>query len=71
MRALLVMKRQITWQERELNIHSQDLNQLAASQLDLLRKRTGTGQTEIKKKLVILNQTYAKDLLKLNSRQLR
>jgi hypothetical protein len=27
------MKRQITWQERDLNIRSQDLNQPAASQL--------------------------------------
>jgi hypothetical protein len=30
--------RQISWQEQDLNIHSQDLNQLAASQLELTRK---------------------------------
>jgi hypothetical protein len=41
------MKRQISWQEQDLNMHSQDLNQLAASQLELPRKQSGTGQTEI------------------------
>jgi hypothetical protein len=35
MRVLMVMKQQINWQE-------QDLNQLAASQLELPRKRSGT-----------------------------
>jgi hypothetical protein len=44
---LLAMKWQITWQERDLNIRSQDLNQLAASQLELPRKLSGTGRTEI------------------------
>jgi hypothetical protein len=44
------MKQQINWQEQDLNIRSQDLNirsqdlnQLAASQLELPRKRSGTG----------------------------
>jgi hypothetical protein len=41
------MKRQISCQERDLNIRSQDLNQLVASQLELPRKRSGTGQIEI------------------------
>jgi hypothetical protein len=43
MRVLMVMKQQINWQEQDLNIRSQDLNQLAASQLELPRKRSGTG----------------------------
>jgi hypothetical protein len=43
MRVLLRMKPQISWQE-------QDLNQLAASQLELPRERSGTGLTEITKK---------------------
>jgi hypothetical protein len=42
MRVLLGMKLQSSWQE-------QDLNQLAASQLELPRKRSGTGLTEITK----------------------
>jgi hypothetical protein len=37
------MKQQINWQEQDLNIHSQDLNQLAASQLELPRKQSGNG----------------------------
>jgi hypothetical protein len=57
MRGLLVMKRQISWQERDLNIRSQDLNQLATSQLELPRKRSGTGRTEITKVLGIHNWT--------------
>jgi hypothetical protein len=40
---LLEMKLQIYWQEQDLNIHSQDLNQLAASQLEFPRKQSGTG----------------------------
>jgi hypothetical protein len=32
MRVLLGMKQQIYWQEQDLNIRSQDLNQPAASQ---------------------------------------
>jgi hypothetical protein len=46
MRVLLEMKRQISWQEQDLNIRSQDLNQPAASQLEVPRKRSGTGRTE-------------------------
>jgi hypothetical protein len=49
MGVLLVMKRQISWQEQDLNIHTQDVNQLAASQLELPRKRSGTGRIEITK----------------------
>jgi hypothetical protein len=43
MRVLMAMKQQINWQEQDLNTRSQDLNQLAASQLELPRKRSGTG----------------------------
>jgi hypothetical protein len=78
MRVLLVMKRQISWQE-------QDLNQLAEPQLELPRKQSGTGQTEIIKKYwestTGLKQANGlitgpsarrkKDLLKLNRGQLR
>jgi hypothetical protein len=39
MRVLLVMKRQINWQEQDLNIRSQVLNQLVASQLEVPRNR--------------------------------
>jgi hypothetical protein len=39
------MKQQINWQEQDLNIRSQDLNQLAASQLP--GKQSGTGRTKI------------------------
>jgi hypothetical protein len=46
-RVLLVMKWQISWQVWDLNICSQDLSQLAASLLELPRKRSGTGGTEI------------------------
>jgi hypothetical protein len=42
MRVLLEMKQQIYFQE-------QDLNQPVASQLELPRERSGTGQTEITK----------------------
>jgi hypothetical protein len=34
MRVLLEMKRQINWQEQNLNTHSQNLNQLVASHLE-------------------------------------
>jgi hypothetical protein len=44
------MKWPISWLEKDLNICSQDPNQLAASQLELPRKQSGTGQTEITKK---------------------
>jgi hypothetical protein len=44
MRVMLVMKGQISWQEQELNICSQDLNQLVAPQFELPRKRSGTGK---------------------------
>jgi hypothetical protein len=47
MKALLVMKQQIYWQEQDLNICSQDLNQLVASKSELPEKRSGTGRTEI------------------------
>jgi hypothetical protein len=58
-RALLEMKRQISWQEQDLNIRSKDLNQLAASQLELPRNRSGTGLTEIIKiTLGIRNRAY-------------
>jgi hypothetical protein len=46
---LLEMKQQIYLQEQALNIHSQDLNQPVASQLELPRERPGTGRTEITK----------------------
>jgi hypothetical protein len=42
MSALLEIKRHINWQEQDLNTHSQDLNQLVASQLELPRKQSGT-----------------------------
>jgi hypothetical protein len=68
-----------------LNIRSQDLNQLAAPLLELPRKRSGTGRTEITKKhresTNGLKQAKGhtprpsarrtKDLLKLNRGQLR
>jgi hypothetical protein len=38
MRVLLVMKRQISWLVQDLNIRSQDPNQLAASQSELSKK---------------------------------
>jgi hypothetical protein len=41
MRVLLAMKWQISWQEHDLNIHSQDLNQLVASQLELPESSQG------------------------------
>jgi hypothetical protein len=47
---LLEIKQQIYWQEQDLNIRSQDLNQTVSSQLELPRKRSGTGRTEITKK---------------------
>jgi hypothetical protein len=53
MRVLMAMKQQISWLEQDLKIHSQDLNQLAASQLELTRKRSGTGQIGIMKTLGI------------------
>jgi hypothetical protein len=49
MRVLFVTKRQISWQEWDLNIRSKDLNQLAGSQLELPRKRLGTGRTDKEK----------------------
>jgi hypothetical protein len=57
MRVLLVMKWQITWQERDLNIHSQDLNQLAASQMELPRKQSGLDEEKSQKTLRIHNWT--------------
>jgi hypothetical protein len=36
------MKPQINWQEQDLNSRSQDLNQLAASQLELPKKQRST-----------------------------
>jgi hypothetical protein len=50
LRAMLVMKRQFSWQEHGRNIRSEDLNQLAASQLDLPQKPSGTGRREITKR---------------------
>jgi hypothetical protein len=54
MRVLLEMKRQISWEKQDLNIRSQDLNQLAASQLefpkkavrDWMNKKTGNPQLD-------------------------
>jgi hypothetical protein len=43
----MAMKRQISWLEQDLKIRSQDLNQLAVFQLELPRKRSGTGQIGI------------------------
>jgi hypothetical protein len=80
MRLLLVMKRHLSWQEQRLNIRSQDLNQLAASQLELPRKWSGIARTEITKKYWESTtglRTYTRalcqrnDLLKLNRDQLR
>jgi hypothetical protein len=47
MRVLLEMKQQFYWQEQDLNIRSQDLNQPVASQLEKPKERSGTGRTEI------------------------
>jgi hypothetical protein len=44
MRVLMVMKHEINWPDQDLNTRSQDMNQLAASQLVLPRKRSRTGQ---------------------------
>jgi hypothetical protein len=71
MRVLLVRKRQISWQEQDLNIHSQDLNQLAASQLELSRKRSVTGLKQAKGFILEPSARRIKDLLKLNRDQLR
>jgi hypothetical protein len=49
MRVLLEIKWHINWQEQGLNIRSQELNQLAASQLELPRKWSESGRTEITK----------------------
>jgi hypothetical protein len=57
MRLLLVMKWQISWQKQDLNIHSQDLNQHAKSQLEWSRRQSRTGWTEITKTLWICNWT--------------
>jgi hypothetical protein len=59
MGVLLVIKRQIN-----LSIRSQDLNQLAVSQLELPRKHSGTGQTEITKNIANpqLDSNRQKDL---------
>jgi hypothetical protein len=43
MSELLKMKQQINWQGQDLNIRSQDLNQPAASQLELPRGRSASG----------------------------
>jgi hypothetical protein len=43
----MAMKQQISWLEQDLEIRSYDLNQLAASQLELPRKRSGAGQIGI------------------------
>jgi hypothetical protein len=44
---LLEMKQQINWQEQDLNICSQDLNQPVASQSELPRELSGTRRREI------------------------
>jgi hypothetical protein len=49
MRVLLEMKQQIYWQEEDLNIRSQDLNQPVASQLELPRELSGTERTDVTK----------------------
>jgi hypothetical protein len=75
----------VTIKNAVFSLRSQDLNQLAASQLELPRKRSGTGQIEIIKKYWEstsgLKQAKGftpepsarrtKDLLKLNRDQLR
>jgi hypothetical protein len=86
MGVLLVMKKQINWQELDLNSRSQDLNQLAASQLELPRKRhrldeqksqqkkpweSVTGLREAKGLTLGPSARRTKDLLKLNRGQLR
>jgi hypothetical protein len=43
MRVLLEMKQQIYWQEQDLNISSQDLNQPVAFNLELPREQSGPG----------------------------
>jgi hypothetical protein len=74
------MKRQISWQGRDLNVPSHDLNQLAASQQELPRNRSGTGQTEIINNIGLKlakghiqgpSGRRMKDLLKLNRDQLQ
>jgi hypothetical protein len=51
MKVLFVMKRQISSQEQDLNICSQDLYQLSASQLELPRELSGIGCIEIMKNI--------------------
>jgi hypothetical protein len=72
MRVLLVMKRQISWQEQNLKIRSQDLNQLAASQLEL-RKAVREGLDKQKKKTLEIHnwtqtgkETYTRTLCQKN-----
>jgi hypothetical protein len=45
------MKRQLSWQQQDLNIRSQDLNQLAASQLEL--QESGQGLDEQKSQKIL------------------
>jgi hypothetical protein len=46
MRVFLAMKQPINWQNLDPNVCSKDLNQLAASQYELPRMLSGTGQGE-------------------------
>jgi hypothetical protein len=81
MRALLEMKRQISWQEQDLNIRPQDLNQLVASQLELPRNWISRNHRKYRESTTALKQATGltsgpsarrkKDLLKLNRDQLR
>jgi hypothetical protein len=71
MRVLLEMKQQIYWQEQDLNIHSQNLNQPVASQLELPREQSGTGLTEITQnngnpQMDSVNGTYIRTLCQKN-----
>jgi hypothetical protein len=67
MKVLLVIKWQISWQEQDLNVCSQDLNQIVACQLEL--PKSGQGLDEQKSQKNNLTQTGT--LLKLNRYQFR
>jgi hypothetical protein len=57
MRVLLVMKQQINWQEQDLNIRSQDLNQLAHLNFSCQEGGQGLDERKSQKTLGIHNWT--------------
>jgi hypothetical protein len=84
LRVLLVIKRQISWQEQDLNIRSHDLNQSAASVgvtkkavrdwTNINHKKHWESTTGLKQAKGLMSDPSAKrmkDLLKLNRDQLR